>query len=336
MSTETALSTESPLAVYTDTDDIDPAPGIEILEQAGFRVVRLETRDADEIVAAAQDAEALLVGYAPITAELIARLPRLRIVALLSMGVDNVDVPAATDAGVWVANILGAATDEVAAHALGLALAARSVDRAAQGVRAGGWRFDEAPKVTTECTVGILGLGRIGRRFAEFAAPMFGEVLGSDPHLPDDEDTRRMLAEVGIRRVELDELLASSDVLSLHVPLTDDTARLVDAGFLAALPEGAVLVNVSRGGLIDEDALLAALDSGHLAGAGLDVLTTEPAAAGHPFRTHRRVVLTPHVAYLSTRTSRTYATMQAQNVVAWLTGGTPNTPVNRPVALVAD
>jgi D-3-phosphoglycerate dehydrogenase len=330
------MSTESPLAVYTDTDDIDPSPGIEILEQAGFRVVRLETRDADEIVAAAQDADALLVGYAPVTAEMIARMPRLRIIALLSMGFDNVDVPAATNAGVWVANILGAATDEVAAHALGLALAARSVDRAAQSVRAGGWRFDEAPKVTTECTVGVLGLGRIGRRFAEFAAPMFGEVLGTDPMLPDDDDTRRMLEATGIRRVGFDELLASSDVLSLHVPLTDKTAHLVDAELLAALPAGAVLVNVSRGGLIDEDALLDALDAGRLAGAGLDVLTTEPAASDHPFRTHPRVVLTPHVAYLSTRTSRTYATKQAQNVVACFADGAPHTPVNRPVAFIAD
>lgn len=319
-----------PLAVFTDTEGIDPAPGIEILEAAGFRVVRLETRDADRIVEAAQDAEALLVGYAPITAEMIERMPRLRIIALLSMGYDNVDVPAATAAGVWVSNILGAATDEVAAHALGLALAARSIDRAARTTREGGWNHEHAPKVTTECTVGVLGLGRIGRRFAEFAAPLFGEVLGTDPMLPDDENTRTMLADAGIRRVGLDELIAASDVLSLHVPLTDETAGLVDADVLAALPEGAVLVNVSRGGLVDEDALLAALDSGHVAGAGLDVLAVEPAASDHPLRTHPHVVLTPHVAYLSSRTGREYATRQAQNVVAVFADGAPRTPVNRP------
>ena len=108
---------------------------------------------------------------------------------------------------------------------------------------------------------------------------MFGAVLGTDPMLPDDDGTRSGLAAAGIRRVELDELLAASDVLSLHVPLTDATANLVDAGFLAAMRPGAVLVNVSRGGLVDEDALLAALDSGHIAGAGLDVLRTEPVVA---------------------------------------------------------
>ncbi|HWT32126.1 MAG TPA: C-terminal binding protein [Microbacterium sp.] len=323
-----------PLAVFTDTDGIDPAPGIEILVAAGFRTVRLETRDPELIVEAAQDAEALLVGYAPITAEMIAWMPRLRIIALLSMGYDNVDVPAASEAGIWVSNILGAATDEVAAHALGLALAARSIDRAARVTRAGGWSHEHAPKVTTECTVGVLGLGRIGRRFAEFAAPLFAEVLGTDPMLPDDEQTRGMLADAGIRRVGLDELIAASDVLSLHVPLTDETAGLVDADFLAAMPAGAVLVNVSRGGLVDEDALLAALDSGHLAGAGLDVLAVEPAASGHPFRTHPRVVLTPHVAYVSSRTGREYATRQAQNVVAVFAHGAPHTPVNRPAAFL--
>lgn len=327
------MSTDRPLVVYTDTDDIDAAPGVEILESAGFRVVRLETRDADEILSAARDAVALMVGYARITAEMIRSLPRLRIISLLSMGYDNVDVQAATDAGVWVANIVGAATDEVAAHALGLALAARSIDRAARGTREGGWRLDDAPKATTESTVGVLGLGRIGRRFAEFARPLFAEVLGTDPMLPDDEDTRRDLAAAGIRRVELDELVSASDVLSLHLPLTDETARLVDARFLASMPTGAVLVNVSRGGLVDEAALLDALGSGHIGAAGLDVLVTEPAAQDHPFRTHPKVVLTPHIAYLSSRTGRAYATRQAENVVALFVEGTPRTPVNRPAAI---
>ncbi|WP_158865813.1 C-terminal binding protein [Leifsonia sp. AG29] len=329
------MSADRPLAVYTDTDDIDPAPGIELLEAAGFDVVRLETRDADDIVAAAEGAEALMVGYAAVDADLIRRLPSLRIISMLSMGYDNVDVEAATAAGVWVANLVGAATDEVAAHALGLALAARSIDRAARGTRDGGWGLPHAPKATTESTVGVLGLGRIGRRFAGFAAPLFGEVIGTDPMLPDDEQARGGLAAAGIRRVGLDELLAESDVLSLHLPLSDETAQLVDADFLAAMRPGSVLVNVSRGGLIDEEALLAALDSGHLSGAGLDVVAAEPPALDHPFRSHPHVVLTPHVAYLSSRTGRAYATGQARNVIALFTDGAPLTPVNRPAAVPA-
>ena len=329
------MSADRPLAVYTDTDDIDPTPGAEMLEAAGFRVIRLETRDPGEIVAAARDAAVLMVGYAELTAEMIRSMPRLRIISLLSMGYDNVDVQAATECGVWVANIVGAATDEVAAHALGLALAARSIDRAARTTREGGWHLENAPKPTTESTVGVLGLGRIGRRFAAFAAPLFAEVLGTDPMLPDDDATRAELAAAGIRRVDLDELLAASDVLSLHVPLTDATAELVDARFLAAMRPGAVLVNVSRGGLVDEGALLAALDSGHIGAAGLDVLATEPAAADHPFRTHPNVVLTPHIAYLSSRTGRAYATGQAQNVVSLFAEGTPDNPVNRPAAATA-
>ena len=115
-----------PLAVYTDTDDLDPAQAVEMLDQAGFEVVRLETRDAGEIVAAARYAEALLVGYAPITRDMLEQMPQLKIVALLSMGFDNVDVEAAAEHGVWVTNILGAATDEVASHALALAQIGRA------------------------------------------------------------------------------------------------------------------------------------------------------------------------------------------------------------------
>ncbi|MFF2388198.1 C-terminal binding protein [Agromyces sp. NPDC058104] len=328
-------------AVYTDTDDLDPTAAIATLEAAGFEVARLETRDADAIVEAAADADALLVGYAPITAEMIERMPRLKLIATLSMGVDMVDVDAASERGIWVANVLGAATDEVAAHALALALAARSLTGAQHVVRQGGWRLDDdadtdpAPPATTESVLGIVGLGRIGRRLAEFARPMFGEILATDPVLPDDGPTRAALAAEGIRRVGLDELLSRSDVVSLHLPLTDETAGLVDDAFLAKLAPGAVLVNVSRGGLVDERALLAALDAGRLAGAGLDVLEAEPPAPHHPFRTHPRVVLTPHIAYRSDRTGREYTARQAANVIEWAAAGRPVSPVNAPAAAVA-
>lgn len=326
-----------PLAVYTDTDDLDPAQAVEMLDQAGFEVVRLETRDAGEIVAAARYAEALLVGYAPITRDMLEQMPQLKIVALLSMGFDNVDVEAAAEHGVWVTNILGAATDEVASHALALALqAARGLDRAAVATRAGGWRLDaEPPLVTTEATLGIVGLGRIGRRLAEFARPLFREIVGTDPMLPDDEVTRAELARVGIRRVGLVELREASDVVSLHVPLTDETERFVDAEFLAAMPAESILVNVSRGALVDEPALVDALDRGHLSAAALDVAAIEPVPADHPFRSHPRVVLTPHIAYLSSRTGREYTSRQARNVISLAEHGRPDTPVNDPTADIA-
>ena len=340
MSTDPRPSAEPerrPLAVYTDTDGIDAAIGLEMLESAGFDVVRLETRDADEIVEAAREAEALLVGYASLTREMIERMPRLRIAALLSMGVDNVDVDAATEHGVWVTNILGAATEEVAAHALALALqAARAIDRAATATRAGEWRLEGAPPLLpSTSTLGVVGLGRIGRKLAQYARPLFREILGTDPMLPDTEETRAELAALGIRRVSLQELRASSDVLSLHLPLTPDTEGMVDAAFLESMPQGSILVNVSRGGLVDETALVDALDRGHLSGAALDVCAGEPPALDHPFRRHQRVVLTPHIAYLSDRTDREYISRQAANVIALAERGRPETPVNAPALALA-
>jgi len=340
MSTDRLLSGDPerrPLAAYTDTDGIDAAVGIEMLEAAGFDVVRLETRDADEIVEAAREAEALLVGYASLTREMIERMPRLRIAALLSMGVDNVDVDAATEHGVWVTNILGAATEEVAAHALALALqAARGIDRAATATRAGEWRLEGAPPLLpATATLGVVGLGRIGRKLAQYAQPLFGEILGTDPMLPDTEETRAELAALGVRRVSLDELRASSDVLSLHLPLTADTEGMVDADFLEAMPRGSILVNVSRGGLVDETALVNALDRGRLSGAALDVCAGEPPALDHPFRRHPRIVLTPHIAYLSDRTDREYISRQAANVIALAERGRPETPVNAPALALA-
>jgi phosphoglycerate dehydrogenase-like enzyme len=326
-----------PLAVYTDTDGIDAALGIDMLEAAGFEVVRLETRDTDEIVEAARDAEALLVGYANLTRDMIERMPRLKIAALLSMGVDNVDVDAATEHGVWVTNILGAATEEVAAHALALALqAARGIDRAATATRAGEWRLEgEPPMLLSAATLGVVGLGRIGRKLAQYAQPLFREILGTDPMLPDDDATRAELAGLGVRRVSLEELRALSDVVSLHLPLTPDTEGLVDAAFLESMPKGSILVNVSRGGLVDETALVDALDRGRLSGAALDVTAVEPAPLDHPFRRHPRVVLTPHVAYLSDRTDREYVSRQAANVIALAERGRPDTPVNDPAVAVA-
>ena len=174
-----------------------------------------------------------------------------------------------------------------------------------------------------------MGLGRIGRAFARLAGPLFGRVLGYDPLLPDDAGTRAELAALGIERTGLAEVRRGSDALSLHVPLTPETDRMVDAAFLADMPAGAILLNVSRGGLIDNAALVAALDAGRLSGAALDVLDEEPPSPGHPLLGRDDVVLTPHIAYFSQRTEIEYVRIQAQNAVSTILTGTPDSPVNR-------
>jgi phosphoglycerate dehydrogenase-like enzyme len=329
----TEVAPRRPVAVYTDVDDTDPAPGIALLEANGFEVRVLGTRDPDAIIAGAQDATALLPGYAAISREVIESLPRLEVIALMSMGFDYVDIEAATERGVWVTNVPGAATEEVATHALALLLAsARQLPFYTATATPERWneRSPVAAPRLSELTLGIVGLGRIGREFGRLAGPLFGRVIGYDPMLPDNPSTAAELAALGIERTTLEEVRRGSDALSLHVPLTDETEGMVDAAFLGDMPAGAILLNVSRGGLIDNEALVAALDAGRLSGAALDVLDEEPPSAGHPLLGRDDVVLTPHIAYFSRRTEIEYVRIQAQNVVTTLDTGTPDSPVNTP------
>lgn len=326
--------TTRPLAVYTDVDDTDPTPGIQLLEANGFEVRVLGTRDPDEIIAEAKDATVLLPGYAEIPRRVIESLPELKLIALMSMGFDYVDVDAATEHGVWVSNVPGAATEEVATHALAILLASvRQLAFYTASANPSDWnnRALTAPPRLSETTLGIVGLGKIGRELARLAKPLFGEIVGYDPMLPDTPEMRADLEALGVHRTSLEEVRASAHVLSLHLPLTPQTERMIDAEFIAAMPQGSVLVNVSRGALVDHLALAAALDSGHLSGAALDVLEQEPPAAAHPMLGREDVVLTPHIAYFSARTEIEYVRIQAQNAVAILATGEPESPVNRPV-----
>lgn len=320
------------IAVYTDTDDTDVAAGVRLLEDAGFTVRLLETRDPAEIIAGASDAVVLLPGYASITREIIEALPNLKVIALMSMGFDYVDIDAATERGVWVTNVPGAATEEVATHALAILLhATRQLPFYLASATPADWnsRAEVAPPRLSETTLGIVGLGKIGRELARLAGPLFGRVLGYDPLLPDTPEIRADLDALGVTRTGLETVRRESHALSLHLPLTPETERMVDAAFLADMPRGSVLVNVSRGALIDEPALAAALDAGQLSAAALDVLAEEPPAPGHPLVGRDDVVLTPHIAYFSARTETEYVRIQAQNAATYAETGTPDSPVNR-------
>lgn len=319
-----------PLAVYTDMEDIDHAAGAALLEQHGYEVRYLGTQDPATIAAKAVDAEALLVGYASITAEVMDAIPGLKIIALLSMGFDNVDVEAARRRGIWVANLPGVATEEVASHALALALAVtREIPYFQDRVAAGDWnsRPDSAVFRLSQQRLGLVGLGRIGTKLGELASRVFGEVIGYDPFLPDTEETRAVLAAAGIRRTTFEEVLAESAVVSLHLPLTEDTNRFINADTLRSMRPGSYLVNVSRGQLVDNQALRDAIDTGHLRGAALDVLDVEPAPASHPLMGHPRILITPHVGFLSEHTLSEYVRIQAQNVLSQAETGTPDTPL---------
>lgn len=314
----------SPVAVYTDVVDTDPSEGVALLQESGFEVRILRSDDPAVIAAQAPDAVALLTGYTRVDEALLDVLPRLRIVATQSAGVDTVDLAAAERRGVWVANVPDAATDDVAAHALAMVLALlRGLPFLDRDVRAGIWDGTrERLRRPASSTLGVVGLGRIGRRLVDVAAPALGEIVGFDPHLGDVPN--------GVRPVPLRELLACSDVVSLHVPLNAHTQGLLDEAALSQMKPGASLVNVARGGLVDHAALLRHLDDGRLSSAALDVLRDEPPAHDDPLLGHPRVLLSPHAAYMSESSMRDYVLRQAHNVCAWYTHGEPDTAMVGP------
>jgi len=305
------------LAVYTDTDDLDPAAGIELLRGAGFEVVRLETHNEEEIVKAAVHAHALLVGYANISKSLIDKLSALEIVSMLSTGTDNVDTAALKSRGIQLRTLGALPAQEVATHTLALTLSMlRGVDQFAAAAQRLEWfktPYPVIPPRLSELTFGVLGFGRIGELVGTYAAPFFKSVSFHDPVVTKHADTR-------FKPCSFDELLVSSDVLSINIPATPQNKHLFNAAMFSKMKKGSYLVNASRGSLVDSVALAAALASGHLSGAALDVIDGEPAKADNPLLNNPKVLLTPHVAYLSQFTQKAYITVQAQNVIDFFSG----------------
>jgi phosphoglycerate dehydrogenase-like enzyme len=306
----------SRLAVFVDVVECDLYEGPNLLRDAGFEVRIAVARTPRDVAAAAQGAAALLTGDAPVTDSVLAAVPELRIIATVTAGTDQVDLAAARERGVWVANVPDISTEEVAVHALAMMLALlRQLPRYDRHVRDGGWDPLEGPRPArpSELTLGIVGLGRIGARLAALARPLFGRLLGHDPV---------SAAPVSVEAVELDRLLSESDVVSLHTPMTPQTRGLIGRAQLGLMRPGSLLVNVSRGGLVDEAALLDALDVGRLAGAGLDVLAQEP-PGDLPLLHHPAVLLSPHAGFLSAQSEREGVASQAANVAAWAQHGRP-------------
>lgn len=251
-----------------------------------------------------------------------ARAPQLRIVANCAVGVDNIDLAAATAAGIAVTNTPDVLTEATAEFAFALALAAaRRLGEGDRLVRSGqwtGWALDQLLGIELHGkTAGIVGFGRIGQAFAQRALGFGMDVIYADPHQ----------VPGAARRVPLDELFAGADLITLHCPLNDDTANLVDARRLAQMKPTAILVNTSRGGCIDEAALIEALIAGRIAGAGLDVYANEPAIdarlVGCP-----RLVLAPHIGSATTETRIRMAQLCADAVIAVLSGRCPPNLVN--------
>jgi D-3-phosphoglycerate dehydrogenase len=253
----------------------------------------------DEAAALTEGADAVFVTLQPLPASRIAALaPTVRVIGRAGVGLDTIDLEAAAARKVAVVHEPTYATAEVANHAAALMLSVKRRIPEASRLMENGWGIVTAigsvPDLALE-TVGVIGFGAIGRAFAARMAPFFGEVRIYDPVASADD----IRAAGYVPAESLDELLAASNAISLHVPLLPQTRGLIGARELALLPDGAVVVNVSRGGLIDERALADALAAGHLGGAGIDVFEKEPLPDDSPLRAAPRLTMTPHVAWFS-------------------------------------
>jgi len=280
-----------PAPIVLVAEELSPA-GIAQLEAASFEVRYTDGADRAALLPALAEADAVIVRSATrIDAEALAHGPRLRVVARAGVGLDNVDIDAATKAGVMVVNAPTSNITSAAEHAIALLLAvARNVPQAAASLQAGQWNRSAFTGVELQDKVaGILGLGRIGMLVAGRLAAFGMRIIAYDPYL-----APARAAQAGVHLVSLDELLAESDVISVHLPKNAETAGLLGARELDRVKPGVLIINAARGGILDEAALAGALASGRVRGAGLDVYATEP-PDGSPLLRLPSVVATPHL-----------------------------------------
>ncbi|HSC24301.1 MAG TPA: C-terminal binding protein [Casimicrobiaceae bacterium] len=304
-------------AVVTDHHYTDIAAALHVLADARIDAVVGACRSEEEAIALCRDADAVINQHVPVTARALDAWPRCRGIVHFGKGVDNIDVAAASKRGVWVANVRDANWDEVSNHVLAMLLAwARGLPAFDRDVRRGIWNHRSAvPRHRLAGqTLGIVGFGDIGRVLAAKANGLGLRVLAC---------SRRSIVADHVTFVDLDELLRRSDYVSIHVPLTDATRRMIGERELSTMKREAFLINTSRGGVIDQAALVAALQSRRIAGAGLDVTDPEPPAADDPLLALDNVILTPHAAWYSEQ-SREHVTVQAaREVVRILREGRP-------------
>jgi D-3-phosphoglycerate dehydrogenase len=306
------------------TDVAWPSTDVEaaILDRVGAALVCAKTGAEDELVRLAPDADGILTCWKRVGVRVIEAAPRLRVIGRYGVGLDNIDVAAATRRGIVVTNVPAFCTDEVAEHVLALVFEhVRRVARFDAEIRDGRWSpIVERPLSRLRGrTLGIVGFGAIGRALAERARGLGLNVVVT---------TRTRPIVPNVELVGLEELLTRADVVSLHVPLTGETRGLADRDFLQGMRRGAYLINTSRGAVVDSSALDEALRSGWIAGAGLDVTDPEPLPGDHPLRSAPNLILTPHVAFSSAESLQTLQVSAAESVAAVLEGRRPANVVN--------
>jgi D-3-phosphoglycerate dehydrogenase len=305
----------TPIPVVLVAEELSPAAIAQL--ESGFEVRYVDGSDRAALLPALAGVDAVIVRSATrIDAEALAQAPNLRVVARAGVGLDNVDVEAATKAGVMVVNAPSSNTVSAAEHAVGLLLAvARNVPQAMASLKAGEWqrsRFTGAELYGK--VAGILGLGRIGELVAQRLAAFCMQVIAYDPYVP----TARA-AQLGVRLVGLEDLLAEADFISVHLPKSAETSGLIGERELRLVKPGVLIVNAARGGIVDENALALALKDGRVGGAGIDVFATEP-PADSPLLAFPNVVVTPHLGASTHEAQEKAGTQVARSVRLALSG----------------
>ncbi len=301
-------------------------PGIKVLLDAGLEVTAHPHFNNPEAQTALECCDGMIVSLQPIDGPQLDRMPNCQVIARLGVGYDNIDVPAATARGVRITYVPDYGVHEVSTHAITLLLVmARNMESLLKASAEGRWDYGAMGTVQRiqDQTLGILGLGRIGRQAALKGLGLGMRVLGYDPVIP-DEDIRAM----GIEPADMTRVLAASDYISLHVPSMPETRHIINAEALAAMKPTARIINTARGPLIDEEALLAAVRNGTIAGAALDVFETEPPPEDHPLLHEPNVIVTPHAAWYSEAAKTDMQVKASQDVVNVLSGNEPVYPLN--------
>lgn len=292
----------------------------QVFNESGLNIefIKKQCKTEEDVIEHAKEADALLNQYAPISKRVIDSLERTKVISRYGVGVNTIDVDAAQAKNITVANVPDYGMEEVSNHALALLLSwARKVTLLNNEVKQGNWDFKACVPIHRfdKQTVGVLGFGRIPRRFIEKVKPLGFQTAAYDPFVSAEE-----MAAVGVQKMELDEIIKESDYLSVHVPLIKETHHLLNAERFSQMKKNAVVINTARGPIIDEKALIDALEQGMIAGAALDVTEEEPVSKTSPLLQMDNVIITPHSAWYSEEAMVELRQKAAKNIVQVLKG----------------
>lgn len=302
---------------------------IEVFSKIGAQLEDYHCKTEEEVIAVAADCDALICQFAPITAKVIASLKKCKVIVRYAIGVDNIDIKAAEQAGIFVCNVPDYSIDEVSNQAIALLLdCAKKLTYMANQVKKGNTSYTVIkPLLRMEGkTLGLVGFGRIPRMVARKMSGFGVSIIAYDPFI--NEESAK---EIGVQPVSFEQLLRESDYISVHCPLNESTRHMFDKDTFGMMKNTAIFVNTARGGVVDEQALIEALKNHTIGMAGLDVTETEPIKPDHPLLALDNAVVTPHVAWYSEEAVKSLQLKAAQEAARVLSGQKPKNPVNNPI-----